>query len=126
MSKKDPTNNTVLSFYVPTTGGGVRYYQYCPYIRHIYVRRTPHDAIRCQKYISDSQYYLFLDYSDKFPCIIAVPNFKDENVPKFHVGNVPKFHIGNVPNFEVGNVPNLKLGNCIQSIITPPGYFLLS
>ena len=66
-------------------------------------------------------YYLFLDYSDKFLCIISVPNFKDENVPKFHVGNVPKFHIGNVPNFEVGNVPNFKLGNCIQSIITRPG-----
>ena len=66
-------------------------------------------------------YYLFLDYSDKFLCIISVPNFKDENVPKFHVGNVPKFHIGNVPDFEVGNVPNFKLGNCIQSIITPTG-----
>ena len=66
-------------------------------------------------------YYLFLDYSDKFLCIISVPNFKDENVPKFHVGNVPKFHIGNVPNFEVGNIPNFKLGNCIQSIITQPG-----
>ena len=56
---------------------------------------------------------LFLDYFNKFLCIISVPNFKDENVPKFHIGNVP--------NFEVGNVPNFKLGNCIQSIIMRPG-----
>ena len=66
--------------------------------------------------------------SNKFLCIIYVPNMKEGNVPKFHVGNVPNFEVGNVPNFEVGNVPNfeignvpnLKLGNCIQSIITRP------
>ena len=52
---------------------------------------------------------LFLDYFNKFLCIISVPNLNG--------GNVPKFHVRNVPNFEVGNVPNLKLGNCIQSII---------
>ena len=55
---------------------------------------------------------LFLDYFNKFLCIISVPNLNG--------GNVPKFHVRNVPNFEVGNVPNLKLGNCIQSIITRP------
>ena len=55
---------------------------------------------------------LFLDYFNKFLCIISVPNLNG--------GNVPKFHVRNVPNFEVGNVPNLKLGNCIQSIIMPP------
>ena len=59
---------------------------------------------------------LFLDYFNKFLCIISVPNLNG--------GNVPKFHVRNVPNFEVGNVPNLKLGNCIQSIITPPGILL--
>ena len=48
---------------------------------------------------------LFLDYFNKFLCIISVPNLND--------GIVPKFHVRNVPNFEVGNVPNLKLGNCI-------------
>ena len=56
---------------------------------------------------------LFLDYFNKFLCIISVPNLNG--------GNVPKFHVRNVPNFEVGNVPNLKLGNCIQSIITRTG-----
>ena len=61
---------------------------------------------------------LFLDYFNKFRCIISVPNLNDRNIPKFHVRNVP--------NFEVGNVPNLKLGNCIQSIITRPGLLLVS
>ena len=64
---------------------------------------------------------LFLDYFNKFLCIISVPNLNGGNVPKFHVRNVPNFEVGNVPNFEVGNVPNLKLGNCIQSIITRSG-----
>ena len=60
---------------------------------------------------------LFLDYFNKFLCIISVPNLNG--------GNVPKFHVRNIPNFEVGNVPNLKLGNCIQSIITLPGHYYL-
>ena len=58
---------------------------------------------------------LFLDYFNKFLCIISVPNLNG--------GNVPKFHVRNVPNFEVGNVPNLKLGNCVQSIITRTAIF---
>ena len=53
---------------------------------------------------------LFLDYSNKFLCIISVPNLNDWNVPQFHVRNVPNFEVGNVPNFEVGTFRTLRLG----------------
>ena len=70
---------------------------------------------------SKFEYIFFIPLlSNKFLCIIYVPNMKEGNVPKFHV-DVPNFEVGNVPNFEIGNVPNLTLGNCIQSIITRTG-----